>query len=281
MSTGRNSHLTNGRFSRRSGESACRAYAAHDAVGTGQSEESLFQRYHSHHDLTAREELIRRFLPLARRLARRYDGGDEPFEDLFQVAGLALVKAVDRFDTERGTSFVSYAVPTITGELKRHFRDCSWAAHVPRSMQERILNIRHAIARLSGELGRSPAAEQIATATGLSIEAVLEGLEAARALNHLSLNEPVPSDHGGGATYADVAGEIDPRFEMIEERLSLRRGFRALPQRERLILYLRFNDGLTEAEIGRRMGISQMHISRLLRRALARLDALTRHARPG
>jgi RNA polymerase sigma-B factor len=281
MSTGRKSHLATARFSRRSGGPACRADAVHHTVGRGQSEESLFQRYQSHRDLMAREELVRRFLPLAQRLARRYDGGDEPLEDLVQVAGMALVKAIDRFDTKRGTPFVSYAVPTITGELKRHFRDCSWAVHVPRGMQERILHISHAMATLSGVLDRSPAAEQIAAATGLSTEDVLEGLEAARAYNHLSLNEPVPSEDGGGATYADVAGEIDPRFEIIEERLGLRRGFRALPQRERLILYLRFNDGLTQAEIGRRMGISQMHVSRLVRSALGRLDAVMRHGRPG
>jgi RNA polymerase sigma-B factor len=281
MSTGRKSQVATARFGQRSGEPACRAHAAHDAVGRGQSEKSLFQRYQSHHDLTARDELIRRFLPLAQRLARRYDGGDEPLEDLIQVAGMALVKAVDRFDPERGAPFVSYAVPTITGELKRHFRDRSWALHVPRGMQERILLISHAVAGLSGELGRSPAAEQIAAATGLSSEAVLEGLEAAGAYNHRSLDEPVPSEDAGGATYADMAGEVDPHFEIIEERLSLRRGFRALPQRERLLLYLRFNDGLTQAEIGRRMGISQMHVSRLLRRVLDRLDAVTRPGRPG
>jgi RNA polymerase sigma-B factor len=278
MSTERKSQLTTALFGQRSGEPTCRA---HHTIGRGQSEESLFQRYKSHHDLRARDELIRRFLPLARRLARSYDRGDEPLEDLVQVAGMALVKAVDRFDTERGTRFVSYAVPTITGELKRHFRDCSWAVHVPRGMQERILHISQAVTELSGELGRSPTAEQIAAATGLSSEAVLEGLEAARAYNHRSLDEPVPSEIAGDGTYADIAGEIDPHFEIVEERLGLRRGFRALPQRERLILYLRFGDGLTQAEIGRRMGISQMHVSRLLRHALGRLDAVARHGRPG
>jgi RNA polymerase sigma-B factor len=148
-------------------------------------------------------------------------------------------------------------------------------------MQERILHISKAAARLSGEHGRSPTAEQIAAATGLSSEAVLEGLEAARAYNHLSLDEPVPSKDVGVATYADMAGEVDPHFEIIEERLGLQRGFLALPQRERLILYLRFSDGLTQAEIGRRMGISQMHVSRLLRRALGRLDTVVRHGLPG
>ncbi|HEY7253607.1 MAG TPA: SigB/SigF/SigG family RNA polymerase sigma factor [Methylomirabilota bacterium] len=281
MSTGRKSQLATARFGQRPGEPACRAHAAPDPVGREQSEKSLFERYRSHHDLRARDELIRRFLPLAQRLARRYDGGDEPLEDLVQVAGMALVKAVDRFDTERGTPFVGYAVPTITGELKRHFRDCSWALHVPRGMQERILHISKAAARLSGEHGRSPTAEQIAAATGLSSEAVLEGLEAARAYNHLSLDEPVPSKDVGVATYADMAGEVDPHFEIIEERLGLQRGFLALPQRERLILYLRFSDGLTQAEIGRRMGISQMHVSRLLRRALGRLDTVVRRGLPG
>jgi RNA polymerase sigma-B factor len=281
MSTGRKSRLATARFGQRSGQPACRAHAAHDTVGRGQSEESLFQRYQSDHDLRARDELIRRFLPLARRLARRYDGADEPLEDLVQVAGMALVKAVDRFDTERGTPFVSYAVPTITGELKRHFRDCSWSVHVPRAMQERMLHISQAVTGLSGELGRSPTAEQIAAATGRSSEAVLEGLEAARAYNHRSLDEPVPSEDAGGTTYADIAGEVDPHFEIIEERLGLRRGFRALPQRERQILYLRFGDGLTQAEIGRRLGISQMHVSRLLHRALDRLHATARQGRPG
>jgi len=280
MGTGSKSHRTTGRFSRRTDEPACRAHPVHRAAGRAQSEESLFHRYQSHDDLLARDELIRRFLPLAQRLARRYDGGGEPLEDLVQVAGLALVKAVDRFDAERGTPFVGYAVPTIIGELKRHFRDCSWAAHVPRGMQERILSIGHAVAGLSGELGRSPTTAQIAAETGLSSEKVLEGLEAATAYDALSLDAAVPSEDGGGVTYADTAGRADPRFETLDERMSLRRGFWALSEKERLIVYLRFVDGLTQAEIGERVGISQMHVSRLLRRALDRLHAVTRHTRP-
>ena len=243
-----------------------------------ESEERLFHRYRSQDDLVAREELFRRFQPLAQRLAKHYQGGGEPLEDLVQVAGMGLVKAIDRFDAERGTPFVGYAIPTITGELKRYFRDASWALHLPRGLQERVLQISKAVSTLSNELGSSPSPGQIAAHTGLPTEEVLQALEAATAHDALSLDAALPSDKGREVTYAETVGAIDPRFEIIEAKVGLRGGLRVLPEREQMILYLRFIDGLTQAEIGERIGISQMHVSRLLHRALDRLHTIAQAA---
>jgi RNA polymerase sigma-B factor len=227
--------------------------------------------YHRHGDMTARDELVQRFLPLARQLARRYQRGNEPLDDLIQVASIGLVKAVDRFDPERGTAFSSYAVPTILGELKRYFRDSGWAVHVPRGMQERVMSVNQAIARLSRETGHSPTAAEVAKEIGESPEAVLEAMEAAIAYDSVSLDTPRTSDEDGGDTYADTMGMIDERFELVEYKSAIGPTMRALPERDRLVLKLRFEDDLTQLEIAERIGVSQMHVSRLIRRALKRL----------
>jgi RNA polymerase sigma-B factor len=228
-------------------------------------------RYHRLGDVQGRDELVERFLPLARQLARRYQRGNEPLDDLVQVASIGLVKAVDRYDPERGTAFSSYAVPTILGELKRYFRDVGWAVHVPRGMQERVMKVNNAIAKLSRESGRSPTAAEVAAAIDESPEAVLEAMEASIAYDSVSLDTPRTSDEDDGDTYVDTMGAIDERFEMIEYTSAIGPTMRALPERDRLVLKLRFEDDLTQLEIAERIGVSQMHVSRLIRRALQRL----------
>src|SRR4051794_6782665 len=231
----------------------------------------LLRRYHLDGEVAARDELVERFLPLARQLARRYQRGNEPLDDLVQVASIGLVKAIDRFDPERGTAFSSYAVPTILGELKRYFRDSGWAVHVPRGMQERVMTVNQCISRLSRTLGRSPSAGEIAADIGEDPEVVLEALEAAIAYGAVSLDTPRTSEEEDGDTYADTMGVIDERFELVEYKSAIGPTMRALPPRDRLVLRLRFEEDLTQLEIAQRIGVSQMHVSRLIRRALKRL----------
>ena len=234
----------------------------------------LLQRYHAHGDIAARDELVERFLPLARQLARRYQRGTEPLEDLVQVASIGLVKAVDRFDPSRGTAFSSYAVPTILGELKRYFRDSAWAVHVPRGMQERVMTVNQAIGRLARELGRSPTPAEVADDLGEDVEVVLEALEASIAYDAVSLDTPRTSEESDGDTYADTVGEVDDRYELVEYTTAIAPTVRALPLRERVVLKLRFEYDLTQLEIAERIGVSQMHVSRLIRRALKRLQTV-------
>src|SRR5919198_5325061 len=234
-------------------------------------EESLFALYQQQGDMRAREKLVEPFLPLARRLARRYERASEPLDDLVQVASVGLVKAIDRFQAEQGTGFSSYAVPTILGELKRHFRDSGWALHVPRGMQERVLKVNEAVEQLSGELGRSPTPQQVAEQLSMPVEDVLEAMEAGAAYDTVSLDAPLRTSDDERTTFADSMGETDDRFELVEYSATLGRVLRAMPERERAILYLRFAEGLTQVEIAERIGISQMHVSRLIRRALERL----------
>jgi RNA polymerase sigma-B factor len=241
------------------------------AQARAREDRRLLNRYHGQGDNSARDELVERFLPLARQLARRYQRGNEPLDDLIQVASIGLVKAVDRFDPERGTAFSSYAVPTILGELKRYFRDSGWAVHVPRGMQERVMSVNQAIAKLSRETGHSPTAAEVANEIGETPEAVLEAMEAAIAYDSVSLDTPRTSEEDEGDTYADTMGVIDERFELVEYTSAIGPTIRALPERDRLVLKLRFEDDLTQLEIAERIGVSQMHVSRLIRRALKRL----------
>jgi RNA polymerase sigma-B factor len=223
-------------------------------------------------DLSAREALIDRYMPLAKALSRRYSHTGEASEDLEQVAYVALIKAVDRYDPERGP-FRSYAIPYVLGELKRHFRDKGWSMHVPRSTQERLMAVNGAIERLSGSLGRSPSPKEIAEFLQCTPEEVVEALSAADAYSPASLDAPQRSDPEGDVTVGDGVGAVDERFELVELGASVAPAFRALPHREQLILKLRFIDDLNQAEIAERVGISQMHVSRLLRRSLDRLAA--------
>ena len=231
----------------------------------------LLTRYHQQGDLAARDELIRRSLPLARQLARRYRHASEPLDDLEQVASIGLVKAIDRFDPSRGTAFSSYAIPTILGELKRYFRDSAWAVHVPRSVQERVMRVNQTVDDLSRMSGRSPSAGEVAEAIGASGEEVLEAMEAAVAYDAVSLEAPRAADPSDGDSFADTLGVDDRSYDLVEYGAAISETLKALPERDRLVLHLRFIEDLTQSEIAARVGVSQMHVSRLIRRALLRL----------
>ena len=237
-----------------------------------ETERQLLLRYHEHGDLESRAELVERFLPLARDLALRYTYTDEPFDDLFQVASLGLIKAIDRFEPGRGTKFTSYAAPTILGELKRHFRDKGWALHVPRDLQERTLAVSRATERLSTQLGRSPKVREVAVEIGCSAESVLEAQEASASYEAASLDAPTSREDVEAAPLVDLLGDEDTSYELVESRQAIANTWRALPEVERQVLELRFMHDLTQREIGERIGYSQMHVSRLLRRALDRLE---------
>jgi RNA polymerase sigma-B factor len=231
----------------------------------------LFDRYRNHGDEAARDDLIERFLPLARQLARRYQRANEPLDDLIQVASIGLVKAVDRFDLDRGVAFSSYAVPTILGELKRYFRDSGWAVHVPRGIQERAMQVDRTIKDLAGKLGRSPSVTEVAEQIDAPIEEVLAAMEAAQAYEAISLEQQRGGGDTEGDTYADTIGSDDERFELVEYGAAIAPTLNALPPRDRLVLHLRFVEDLTQSQIAERIGVSQMQVSRLIRRALARL----------
>jgi RNA polymerase sigma-B factor len=243
-----------------------------DRARAQETERQLLLRYHEDGDLAAREQLAERFLPLARDLALRYTYTDEPFDDLMQVASLGLVKAIDRFEPGRGTKFTSYAAPTILGELKRHFRDKGWALHVPRDLQERTLAVSRATEALSKRLGRSPKVREVAAELGCNVEDVLEAQEAAASYEATSLDAPTARDDAEAAPLVDLMGDEDSSYELVESRDAIANTWRALPEVERKVLELRFMHDLTQREIGERIGYSQMHVSRLLRRALDRLE---------
>jgi RNA polymerase sigma-B factor len=223
-------------------------------------------------DVSAREELAERFLPLARDLALRYSYTDEPYDDLLQVASLGLIKAIDRFEPGRGTKFTSYAAPTILGELKRHFRDKGWSMHVPRNLQERALAVSRETEALSKSLGRSPKAREVAAALGCTVEEVLEAQEVAASYEAASLDAPATRDDEESATLVDLLGDEDPSYDLVDDRHAIATTWNQLPEVEREVLELRFLHDLTQREIGEQIGYSQMHVSRLLRRALNRLE---------
>lgn len=235
----------------------------------------LFARYEQatteDEKAAAREKLVAQFLGLVEFLARRFRNRGEPLEDLVQVGTIGLLKAIDRFDLEREVEFSTYATPTIVGELKRHFRDKGWAVRVPRRLQELHLELTKIVSTLGQELGRSPTPAEIATYANLTEEQVLEGLEIAQAYNFASLDAPIDSEDGGSTSFADQLGSEDEALDNLEYRASLAPEMDKLPERERRILYLRFFKGMTQSEIADRLGISQMHVSRLLNRTLMKL----------
>jgi RNA polymerase sigma-B factor len=237
--------------------------------------DELFRRYQCDGDLAARDELVTQLLPLAHRLARRYAHSSEPYEDLAQVASLALVRAIDRFDHERGNDFAAFAIPTILGDLKRYFRDCTWAVHVSRGVQERALAIVEGREQLTNVRGRPPSVQEIAEHLELTSEEVLEGLQAAEAYVTLSLDAPRGSaEDSDELTVGDALGDEDARYELIEADIVVANAVQELPVRDRHILHLRFVAEMTQSEIAAQMGISQMQISRLLRRSIAQLRTL-------
>jgi RNA polymerase sigma-B factor len=256
-------------------ETALPAGTREPGAGAGPlGEAQLFLR-HSEGDQSAREALVRRFMPLARSLARRYDRSSEPFEDLLQVASLGLLKALDRFDPTLGHPFASFAVPTILGEMRRHFRDAGWSVHVPRGSQERALKVRDAQERLANARGRAATVNELAEYLELSTEEIIDALQAIQAYESLSLDAPRPGATDEATTYGDAMGEEDARYELVELDATVSSVLGRIPQREREILSMRFVEDLTQTEIAERVGISQMQVSRLLRRSLDQLRALT------
>jgi RNA polymerase sigma-B factor len=235
------------------------------------AERDLLRRFARTRDPVVREELVERFMPLVRRLASRYRGGREPFEDLVQVASLGLVKAIDRFDPERGVAFSTYAAPTILGELRRHFRDRGWSVHVPRDLQERIALVERASTELPPVLGRAPSVNEIAERLDLTPEEVLEAFEAAQAHHAISLDAPQGSDDSDGLTIVDRLGARDPAFDTVEYGVAISDVVRRLSERDRTVLHLRFVEDMTQTQIAERVGVSQMHVSRILRSALQQL----------
>jgi len=233
-------------------------------VETADEVRALLRRWHEHGDGAARAELAERMLPLARSLARRYAGKGEPLEDLEQVASLGLLKAIDRFDVSRDVRFATFAVPTIAGELKRHFRDRGWMLRVPREVQELSARVVRAREALTRELGRSPTVAEVSGSLGAGVEQVLEALRAADAYRMMSLDEPLAD----GAGALEAIGGDDAGYELAEHRVMLRRGLDGLGAREREIVRLRYYEGLTQREIARAVGVSQMHVSRLIRRSI-------------
>jgi RNA polymerase sigma-B factor len=235
----------------------------------------LFRRCKREDDCAARETLVTHFLPLARKLAWRYAHSSEPFEDLVQVASLALVKAIDRFDPDRGTGFATFAIPTILGELRRYFRDCAWSVHVPRAAQERAARVSEAIEQLTTLHGKPPTAPELARYLELSLDEILDGLCAGQAYATKSLDaSPEPLEYEAERTVGETLGAEDEHYELIEADAAVAQALRSLSERERRILRMRFLDEMTQSEIAAQMRLSQMQISRLLRRSLDRLREL-------
>jgi len=231
----------------------------------------LLRRYHEDGDLQAREQLIEQYMSLVRSLARRYSYRGEQLEDLVQIGAIGLIKAIDRFDLERGVELTTYATPNIIGEIKRHFRDKGWSVRVPRGLQELNVQLSRLVEQLTVQLSRSPTIPELAKAAGVEEEEVLEALESGRAYTSLSL-----SVGGGGGDDADLdplesLGTEEHQYEVSEDRAVLAPGFKVLDARERKILQLRFFEGLTQSQIAQQVGISQMHVSRLIRRSLEKI----------
>lgn len=231
----------------------------------------LLRRYHEHGDTAARERLVERHLPLVRSLARRYAGRGEPLEDIEQVGAIGLIKAIDRFDVDREVSLATYATPNVVGEIKRHFRDKGWAIRVPRSLQELNARMSGAIDDLTARLGRSPSVTEIAEALGTTTEEVHEALEVGSAYSALSLDARPGGDEE--ADPMETIGSEDEEFGRSEDRATLGPVLGQLPEREREILRMRFEEGLPQTQIAERVGLSQMHVSRLIRRSLAAMRA--------
>ncbi len=236
-----------------------------------ESDKVLLRRYHVDGDLHAREQLIEQYMSLVRSLARRYSYRGEQLEDLVQIGAIGLIKAIDRFDIERGVELTTYATPNIIGEIKRHFRDKGWSVRVPRGLQELNVKLTRLVEQLTVQLGHSPTIAELARAAGAQEEEVLEALESGRAYSSLSLSTGGGSEDGEELDPLESIGSEEHEYEVSEDRAVLAPGFRVLDERERLILHLRFFRGLTQSQIAAQVGISQMHVSRLIRRSLDKI----------
>jgi RNA polymerase sigma-B factor len=238
---------------------------------TQTEDKQLLRRYHREGDLQAREQLIERYMSLVRSLARRYAYRGEQLDDLVQIGAIGLIKAIDRFDLERGVELTTYATPNIIGEIKRHFRDKGWSVRVPRGLQELNVQISKLVEQLTVQLGRSPTIPELAEAAGVEEEAVLEALESGRAYSSVSLSPGGGSDEDGEFDPLESLGTEEHEYEISEDRAVLAPGFKVLDERERQILHLRFFRGMTQSQIAEQVGISQMHVSRLIRRSLEKI----------
>jgi RNA polymerase sigma-B factor len=231
----------------------------------------LLRKYHEEGDLAARDQLIEQYMSLVRSLARRYAYRGEQLDDLVQIGAIGLIKAIDRFDLDRGVELTTYATPNIIGEIKRHFRDKGWSVRVPRGLQELSVQLSRLVEQLTVQLGRSPTIAEIAKEAGVDEEQVLEALESGRAYSSVSLSAGSIGDEDGDLDPLETIGTEEHQYEVSEDRAVLEPGFRVLDERERRILHLRFFEGLTQSQIAQQIGISQMHVSRLIRRALEKI----------
>jgi RNA polymerase sigma-B factor len=233
----------------------------------GRRHEALLEAYHQRGEAAARDALVENLMPLVRSLAARYAGRGEQLEDLVQVGAIGLIKAIDRFDAERGVELTTYAVPTIVGEIRRHFRDKAWAVHVPRRLKELNVRLSRLLDLLTTDFGRSPTIAELAVAAGVEEEDVIDALESSQAYTARPLSTPVDGE-GDGGDLLDTLGTDERGYGDVDDGSLVEAGLAALDERERRIVELRFFDGLTQSQIAAEIGISQMHVSRLLRRAL-------------
>ncbi len=233
------------------------------------TDRDLLRAYHERGDLAAREQLIERYMSLVRSLARRYSYRGEQLDDLIQIGAIGLIKAIDRFDINRGVELTTYATPNIIGEIKRHFRDRGWAVRVPRGLQELNVKLSKLVEQLTVQYSRSPTISELAKAANVEEEEVLEALESGRAYSSLSLS--VGGDGDEDVDPMETIGAVEHEYEVSEDRAVLEPGLRVLDERERKILHLRFFEGLTQSQIAQQIGISQMHVSRLIRRSLEKI----------
>src|SRR5262245_46402073 len=237
------------------------------------TDRELLRRYHHEGDVAAREKLIEQYMSLVRSLARRYSYRGEQLEDLVQIGAIGLIKAIDRFDVSRGVELTTYATPNIIGEIKRHFRDKGWSVRVPRGLQELNVQLSRLVEQLTVQLGGSPTIPELAEAAGVEEEEVLEALESGRAYSSVSLSTGGGSEDDDELDPLESLGEEEHEYEISEDRVVLEPGFKVLDERERTILHLRFYKGLTQSQIAQQIGISQMHVSRLIRRSLEKIRA--------
>jgi RNA polymerase sigma-B factor len=228
--------------------------------------DELLRAYHLDGDRGARDQLVEEMMPLVRSLAAKYGGRGEQVEDLVQVGAIGLIKAIDRFDLDRGVELTTYAVPTIVGEIRRHFRDKAWALHVPRRLKELNLKLSRMLDELTGDIGRSPTIAELASAAGVEEEEVIDALESSQAYTARSLS--TPTDEDSDSDLLDSLGADERGYDEVEDSSLVRSGLDGLDERERRIVELRFFKGFTQSQIAAEIGISQMHVSRLLRRAL-------------
>jgi RNA polymerase sigma-B factor len=235
------------------------------------NDKELLRAYHDRGDLAAREQLIERYMSLVRSLARRYSYRGEQLDDLIQIGAIGLIKAIDRFDLERGVELTTYATPNIIGEIKRHFRDRGWSVRVPRGLQELNVQLSRLVEQLTVQLERSPTIAELAKAANVEEEEVLEALESGRAYSSLSLSAGSSMVDDEEIDPLETIGTEEHEYELSEDRAVLEPGFRVLDERERRILHLRFFEGLTQSQIAQQIGISQMHVSRLIRRSLEKI----------